>query len=138
KWPIFKHRNLATLFKHQIQHDPNVAIVLNATATSFELHDGANRIYSVTARHQGGASITVTAKHVVVCAGAIESTRLLLLLDRQYQGRTFAACDALGRYFHDHISANIASIETTRAIRLNRTAGFRFDGRTMRSLRFEL
>jgi choline dehydrogenase-like flavoprotein len=44
----------------------------------------------------------------------------------------------LGRFFHDHISAPMARIKVNQARRLNRMAGFRFAGTTMRSLRFEL
>jgi choline dehydrogenase-like flavoprotein len=43
----------------------------------------------------------------------------------------------LGHYFHDHLSAPTARLETTDKKALNRTAGFRFESRGMRSLRFE-
>jgi choline dehydrogenase-like flavoprotein len=82
--------------------------------------------------------VTVRARHVVLCAGAIETTRLLLLLDRQFDNRIFAGCEVLGRYFHDHVSMRVADIDARRPRELNRLAGFRFLGSTMRSLRFEL
>jgi choline dehydrogenase-like flavoprotein len=138
KWPIFKRRNVATLFKTQIENDPDLIIWINATAATFELDNTTGRLHSVTARHQNSNAVTVAATDVVICAGAIESTRLLLLLDRQYDERVFANSNALGNFFHDHISAPLAKINARRITRLNRLAGFRFVDKTMRSLRFEL
>lgn len=138
KWPPFKNRNLAVLFKSLIERDEGLEIWINSTATSFGLNTENGQIHSITGCSDGKRSITVSAKHVVVCAGAIESTRLLLLLDRQYDQRLFAGNDALGRYFNDHISTVVARIRAKQVAKLNRMAGFRFKGSTMRSLRFEL
>jgi choline dehydrogenase-like flavoprotein len=137
KWPKFKHRNLATLFKNRIERDLGLAICINATATDFELDD-QSRVRLVTARHQSGKVVKAVASHVVLCAGAIECTRLLLLLDWQHRGEVFKKCRALGNFFYDHISAPMATIRGKQIYRLNRMAGLRFTGNTMRSLRFEL
>ena len=137
KWPRFKRRNVATLLKDPIEKDPDLAIWINATATHFELDEQA-RLRSLTARHQNGNVVRVAARQVVLCAGAIESTRLLLLLDREYGGNVFKKCEALGRFFHDHISAQMATINTKQVGKLNRIAGIRFNGSTIRRLRFEL
>lgn len=138
KWPAFKVRNVATLFGDLLKSDPCLEVWLNCTATSFNVNGGNGRIESVTGRHESGRSLTVSGRHFAICSGAIESTRLLLLLDRQYDLRIFEDCDALGRYFYDHISIPAANIRAKRVTKLNRMAGFRFVGSTMRSLRFEL
>lgn len=138
KWPPFKKRNVATLLAPSIEGDAGLSIYLNATATDFARDAAGGRLASVTARHVGGRRITVSARQVVVCAGAIESTRLLLLLDAQHDNQVFASCTALGRTFHDHVSMPAAEIVARDVARLNRMAGFRFVGATMRSLRFEL
>src|SRR5262249_5538724 len=137
KWPPFKNRNIATLLKDRMERDSELSIWINATATSFDVNE-QGRLGSVTARHQSGKTVKIAADHFVLCAGAIETTRLLLLLNWQYQGRIFQECDALGHYFYDHISAKMATINVKQADHLNRMAGFRFTGSTMRSLRFEL
>jgi choline dehydrogenase-like flavoprotein len=137
KWPRFKLRNVATLLKDQIERDPDLSIWINATATHFEL-DEQGRLRSVTAQHHGGNTVVVAAAKVVLCAGAIESTRLLLLLDREYQGHVFRESGALGHFFHDHLSAQMASINAKQVRKLNRMVAIRFTGSTMRSLRFEL
>jgi choline dehydrogenase-like flavoprotein len=137
KWPKFHRRNVATLLKARIEGDPDLQVWLNATATGFECDDASDRLRAVTALHPGGGKINVAAKHIVVCAGAIESTRLLLLLDSQSEGRISRECAVLGRFFHDHVSMHVAGIRARRVVDLNRLAGFRFMGPTMRSLRFE-
>jgi choline dehydrogenase-like flavoprotein len=138
KWPSFRNRNVATLLRPLIKSDRSLEIWINSTATSLEMDRDTGRITSVTGCWKGHRSITVSAKHVVICAGAIESTRLLLLLDRQHDQRLSAGCSALGRFFNDHISLLIAKIRAKQITKLNRMAGFRFVGSTMRSLRFEL
>jgi choline dehydrogenase-like flavoprotein len=121
-----------------IERDPDLEVWLNATVTRFDVSRESERVSAVTARAAGDRRVTIAARHVVVCAGAIESTRLLLLLDRQCDHRPFAGCNALGRYFNDHISIPVARIRPKEIARLNRMAGFRFVGSAMRSLRFEL
>jgi choline dehydrogenase-like flavoprotein len=138
KWPSFKKRNIATLFRDLIQSDDGLQIVLNSTAVNFDVDREKGAVRSVTGRHASGRSIDIVSKHCVICAGAIESTRLLLALDRQNDARFFSPSGALGHYFFDHISRAMASIEAKDAGRLNRMAGFRFVESTMRSLRFEL
>jgi len=137
KWPPFQKRNVAVLFSPLIERDPDLEIWINSTATKFDLNRDSGRITAVTARCEGNRSVIVSAKHVVICAGAIESTRLLLLLDRQYDQRVFSGCNALGRFFYDHISTHVADIRANNVANLNRMAGFRFSGSTMRSIRFE-
>ena len=138
KWPVFKHRNVANLLRTRLQNDQDLRVYVNATVTAFATDAAADRITGVEARHVGGRTVKVTADRFVICAGAIESTRLLLLLDRQTDQRAFAGTNALGRYFHDHVSAQAAIIATPRPLALNRMAAFRFVGSTMRSLRFEM
>jgi choline dehydrogenase-like flavoprotein len=138
KWPSFKKRNVASLFGAMIGSDDNLEVSINSTATTFKIEKESQRIASITALHVSGRSLTISAKHCVICSGAIESTRLLLLLDRQHEGRIFGAGQALGRYFYDHISVGLASIKPVNITKLNRLAGFRFVGSTMRSLRYEL
>lgn len=136
KWPSFKKRNVAALFGSLITSDVGLRISLNSTAVRFDVDRENGRLKSITAKHESGHSITVTATQFIFCAGAIETTRLLLLLNRQEGGQLFS--QSLGRYFYDHISIPMASIKPRDVTKLNRLAGFRFVGETMRSLRYEM
>lgn len=137
KWPPFKKRNVFNLLSAELQAKTGPRILLNATATDFKVSDG--RVGQIVARAPDGSSITVEAGEVILAAGAIESTRLLLLLDQQNAGCINGKYDQIGRYFHDHLSVAVAKLEVADRNLLNRFAGFRFDrGGSMRNLRFEL
>jgi choline dehydrogenase-like flavoprotein len=138
KWPTFRRRNVANLFGDRIMHDPDLHIWLNATVLDFVALPDTTRLESVIAGHASGKTIEASATSFVLCAGAIETTRLLLWLDRSHDSNIFGSCEALGRYFFDHVSTLAADIRPRQVERLNRLAGLRFVGTTMRSLRYEL
>jgi choline dehydrogenase-like flavoprotein len=138
KWPPFARRNVATLLRSRLETDAGTTVWLNATVTGLEIDQMAGRVAGVGAAARSGRRLTARASHYVICAGAIESTRLLLLSRRRSADRAFAGCEALGRGFYDHVSLPAATIETKRPTELNRLAGFRFYRAAMRSTRFEL
>lgn len=137
KWPAFRRRNVYNLLAGEVGRSANLTVWLNATATTFRVADG--RLQDVVAEAADGSRLTIRAREVLICAGAIESTRLLLALDRQNGGCLRTRSDALGRYFHDHLSVPFATLSVREPAALNREVGFRFGpGGTMRNLRFEL
>jgi choline dehydrogenase-like flavoprotein len=138
KWPRFSARNVAALFRTELRSDQGLKVWLNATVTRFIVAKESGRLRSIEARALSGKRLIITAERFVLCAGALESTRLLLLLDRQNGERISRRCMCLGRYFYDHISGLVANIEANDVKALNKLAGFRFVGSTMRSLRYEL
>ena len=135
KWPAFRLRNVATALEKDI-HNRLIDIWQNATVTSFELADNG-RIARVSARSLSANRLDVDVDLVVVAAGAIESTRLLLLLDAQNDERIFAPNRQLGHTFFDHLSTTAATIMPLDRNRLNRTFGLKFEHNGMRDLRFE-
>jgi choline dehydrogenase-like flavoprotein len=136
KWPAFRNRNIANLLAADIRSQRGPVVWVNATATDFAL-DPAGRLVSVRLRSSNGNTLSVTAGETLIAAGAIESTRLLLLLDRQHGDRIFAPHNVLGRYFYDHLSLASGRLTNVQRKALNRIVGFRFEGRIMRNLRFE-
>lgn len=137
KWPPFARRNTARLFEGEARTQANLALYLNATLTSLAAQgDGPVRI---AARSPGGDWLTVTAPRVIVAAGAIETTRIALLADRENGGIISHQGNWLGRGFSDHLSLAVGEVHPASRARLNRVVGFRFGrGGTMRNLRFEL
>jgi len=136
KWPAFSLRNVARVLASAIRSQ-GLEVWLEATATRFQL-DEQGHLSKVIAASQSGAELEIEAEEVVIAAGAIESTRLLLLLDAQHGNRVFASQDQLGRYFCDHLSSAAAVVLPTNLVRLNETFGFRFvEGGGMRDLRLE-
>lgn len=138
KWPSFSRRNTVNLISRKVlKEQENLSIYLNATATNFEVGNDS-KLNLVTAQAPDGAKISVQASEVVIAAGAIESTRLLLLLEQQ-NSQTVKPNTQLGHYFHDHISVPIANLEPINLSRLNRIFGFGFEANgVMRNMRYEL
>ena len=134
----FKRRNIATVLADFIRSDIDTEVWLNTTVTEFELSRETGYLKSVTARDVNGRRLRSEAKLFVIAAGAIESTRLLLMLDAANDGRVFEGCNALGGYFHDHISAPLAEFVPTSLHRFSFAFGHYFVGTTMRSTRLEL
>ena len=135
KWPAFRLRNVARTLGESIR-GPRMEVWLNATVTGFQLAENG-RLAGATAVSPSGAELNVEADIVVVAAGAIESTRLLLLLDAQHDDRIFRPDDQLGRFFYDHLSTAVAKIKPADAAALNATFGLRFAHSGMRDLRIE-
>jgi choline dehydrogenase-like flavoprotein len=138
KWPRFDRRNVATLLGDAITKDPALEVWLNATATDIAVDRERGFARGVVACAPSSRKISVTAPQIAVCAGAIEATRLLLVLDRANDNRVFSGCDALGRYFQDHVSGAVGEIRASDPAAINRLAGFRFHNGAMRSFRLEL
>jgi choline dehydrogenase-like flavoprotein len=137
KWPAFRLRNLASVLAAPLRHEARMRVWVNATVTRLPVNE-SGRVEGAVATSLSGITLSVTAPTVIVAAGAIESTRLLLVLDRQNDERLFAPDQTLGRYFYDHLSAPVADLAPASRAALNQLTGFRFQGSGMRNLRFEL
>ena len=138
KCPSFKRCNIVTMLGAELRASRNVTVWLNATVSDFELDRAQGRLRAITARSLSGRTITVRADEFVVAAGTIESTRLLLLVDAASDQHAFAHTDALGRYFQDHLKAEIAMVDRQRAQLTNHLLSSRFVRGTRRDLHLEL
>lgn len=137
KWPPFRMRNVARLLGPRLRVETGPEVWLNACVTALPL-DPNGQLAGIEARNRAGRRLQLRARHYLLAAGAIESTRLLLLLDRAASDRVFAADQVIGRHLNDHLSAPIAELRPRDPARFNRTIGFRFERGGMRNLRFEL
>ncbi|WP_328352154.1 GMC oxidoreductase [Mycobacterium sp. NBC_00419] len=129
--------NTADVLREQITSWPNIDIWLGATASTFDF-DGNDRLTSIVAVDHFGHSLTVTADEFLIAAGALESTRLLLVADRQSGGVITRESDALGRYFNDHFGLNVATVRPKNWRRANAAFADRWTLGASRHLHFEL
>lgn len=136
KWPVFKNRSIAHIYRKQIVSNPRLAVWTDATVTELKL--APDRVSGLIARALGGTQIEIKTKQIAVAAGAIETTRLLLLFNRAHNGGLFPSDSPLGKGFHDHLSAPVAKFAAKDNEALARLFGFRFVPGGMRNLRFEL
>ena len=138
KCPSFARCNLVNTLGEELRSNPYVTVILHATVTDFQVDREKRRLRSLTAKSLGGNVITVSADEFALAAGAIESTRLLLLLDAGCDHKAFAGTDALGMHFQDHLKAEVAVVDRQRARLTNHLLGYRFISGARRDLHLEL
>jgi choline dehydrogenase-like flavoprotein len=137
KWPNFKNRNLALLFKDEIESTSSLEVWLNATAVEFKIE--SDNVKSVLAKSINHKQLRVEARHVIIASGAIEVTRILLSLENRKSNSRKSISGTTGRNFSDHISAPVASLVTSKKTDLNKLFGYQFEKNgVMRNIRFEL
>lgn len=108
----FRRKNLATLLDDVPDGDGNLTVLLNAVATDWQLSttpDGTSRVSRVEASC-GNQRVAVSAQSFVVAAGALESARILLEMERQAEAPPFPEEAAIGQYLGDHLSCPIARV----------------------------
>ncbi|MGF6374462.1 choline dehydrogenase-like flavoprotein [Paraburkholderia sp. RAU6.4a] len=136
KWPEFRKRNVAALLDADVAAAANLQVWLNAHVVKIKTQTEGVRLEAVS---PNGDRLAISGRKLIVAAGAIETTRLALLIDRQNNGAVSALTPALGHNFTDHISAEVAEIVASESALLNKIVGFRFGAAgSMRNIRFEL
>lgn len=134
KWLGFGRRHIGTAWRRQLVNAENLQIWLNARVTGFERQN--RRMHAATALGRN-ARLTVSAKYMVIAAGAIESTRLALSLFDPPDMRSLRP-EALGCYLHDHVSLRTARVVPISRGHVQALFAPRFVDGTMRTLRIEL
>jgi choline dehydrogenase-like flavoprotein len=137
KWPTFRRRNIAHLLRDMVAIKRNPEIWLNATACDLLVDGAAGRLTGVEARSSNERRLTVVADWFVLAAGTFETTRLLLQLDELTDGRAFSECDALGRYFNDHLKIEAGRVKPLDSMQTNLAFGYHIGGATRRGLHLE-
>ena len=138
KCPTFKRCNIATMLGDELRSSLHASVWLNATVSDFGLDRAAGRLVTLKAQSLAERRIAVSADQFVIAAGTIESTRLLLLLNEASDRHAFAGTDALGRYFQDHLKAEVAQVDRQRPALTNHLLSYRFVKGTRRDLHLEL
>ncbi len=140
KWLPFKRRNFARAFSSLLKNERALTVWLNAAVVGMAATTSpeGNRIEVVTARSTNGRRLQVRASVVVICAGALESTRLLLEFDESNQRAITRRGAPLGRYFSDHLSMTCGRFVRRDRRRYNLAVAPMFAGGLMRTPRLEL
>lgn len=99
--------DLGARFREAFERSPDVRVLLRATATRLEAGEGGRAVTALRIKGLDGREARVRARAFVLCAGAIENARLLLLSGGLGNDR-----DLVGRYFQDHPNVLAGSVET--------------------------
>ncbi|MCG8463438.1 MAG: GMC family oxidoreductase [Xanthomonadales bacterium] len=81
----------------------NVTCYLHATATQLIYDQSAHGVSAVCCQNSHGKNFTVSAPRVVLAAGGLENTRLLMYSNRCQQQDVGSQHQQLGRYFMGHV-----------------------------------
>jgi choline dehydrogenase-like flavoprotein len=93
----------ADAYGGMLRESSTVRTLLHANFAEFSLAQDRSRVRSVLVRALNGATATIEAEKFVLCCGAIENARLLLL-ESQRHARGFGNDhDRVGRYFMQHL-----------------------------------
>lgn len=133
----FRRRNLTYLVSTGTGQ--NLTVYLNAVASKWLVHPNTNAsgaVSAVEASSQDGRILRVSAKSFVIAAGAIESARILLEIDRSTGERMFPRSASIGRYLSDHLSCAIAHVHSEDQKQTAKLFGPMFSNGRMRSFRF--
>lgn len=133
----FRLKNLSFLWRDaSVLHLPRV--FLNATAKSWTLtrgSDGRFAVIGLQAVSRVGNSVSVAARRFVIAAGAIESARILLELDRASRCQLFSMAASPGSSLTDHVSLPIADVAAEHFETARELFAPRFESGWMRSFR---
>ena len=133
----FRRRNLTYLASARTSR--NCTVYINAVASKWFVKPtphSSDGVSAVEATSRGARSLRVTARSFVVAAGAIESARILLEIDRSTGERMFPRSASIGRYLSDHLSCAIADVHPEDKNRAADLFGPIFHKGRMRSFRF--
>lgn len=81
---------------------PRIRCVHHANVTELVTNEAGDRVVGVDVATLSGRRLRFEAANVVLCAGAIENARLLLLSDARSPGGIGNRHDLVGRFFADH------------------------------------
>jgi choline dehydrogenase-like flavoprotein len=139
EWLPFKMRNFAKAFANALRTDAELEVWLNAAVVRFiQSPDSVSRITALEARSPNGRTLIVRPDVLVICAGALESTRLMLEFDEAAQGLITRSGAPLGRYFADHLSVTGGRFACRDWRRYNLETAPIFTNGVMRTPRLEL
>jgi choline dehydrogenase-like flavoprotein len=110
KWspqPSLREHYLADL-----TNSDRCTLLLHANVTTILLSEERNRVSRIAVQSLEGQTAFVCAKMFVLCAGGIETARLLLSNNKQQSHGIGNEHDLVGRFFQDHPSAMIGWLES--------------------------
>jgi GMC oxidoreductase len=120
--PRFQRAHAAALAASKL-----IDIRLGATVVGFTLGENS-RVSCVTVAGADGRRSQMRGERLVIAAGGLESTRLLLALQRGHAGLFGGADGPLGRFYMGHIIGEVADIVFANE-RLDAAFDFQLDGR---------
>ena len=109
---FIRRPDLGRRFRAELAASRSVRVLLHATVQNIEVDAYGTQAVAANFASLGGKRGRVAARRFVLCAGAIENARLLLLSDQNRPNGLGNDHDQVGRYLQDHPCGPGATIET--------------------------
>ncbi len=97
-------------YRSDLKQSPNIRLVLHANCVSINVTPNGDRVTGVEASSLNKNEFTVEAGTVVLAAGGLETTRLLLSSNEVHQQGIGNHSNWLGRCYMGHISGDISKL----------------------------
>lgn len=103
---------LAALLGGRVADHPNISVLCEATVNDIDFDDTGTEVNHLVVLHQGRTT-RIAARTFVLACGGLETTRLLLSVQRRLPDHFGGTGGALGRYYMGHLQGSIATIQLT-------------------------
>ncbi len=139
KFAPFNRRNLAKTLERPLTQSRHVHVVLHASLTRILFDSSTTTVTGVEVRTSSGQVRQVRCRQLVICAGTLETTRILLSgAPDVFPDGVGNASDLVGRYFQDHVSFRAGEVVPLQNQRFEQLITSHFYKRTRHYPRFEL
>lgn len=115
---FIRQPHLGRRFRAELSAARSVRVLLHATVQRLVTNASGTQIAGAEIASLNGRRATVQARRIVLCAGAIENARLLLLSDQIKPNGLGNDCDHVGRTLQDHPCGLAATVHTSAPRRL--------------------
>jgi choline dehydrogenase-like flavoprotein len=105
--------NFGKMYETCLRKHHQVMVVLDATCTSINFDGTPAAVSDVSVRSMRGNALRVKARHYIICAGGLETARLLLNSNTVHHAGIGNHHGNVGRYYMGHLSGKIADIQFT-------------------------
>lgn len=134
----FRRKNMVGLLKQLGRGKGKLRVFFNAVAKSFQAlpcEGNLARIRQLVTVSRNLSELRINARRFVICAGAIESARILLEMQEAAPEHILRKTAAPGRYLGDHLSITIADVTQDSLDKAAALFAPRFCGGWMRNFR---
>jgi choline dehydrogenase-like flavoprotein len=111
--------DLGTRYGDVLKRATNIRVLLHANVAAIDLGEDGRRVESLTVRTLAGRTVTVRARRIVLAAGGLEVTRLLLANPGRRAGGPGIGNrhDLVGRYYMCHLAGTIGALRVANPLR---------------------
>lgn len=105
--------DFGTRYRTRLAASLHIRVLLDAAVADIRLDPDGQRVETLDLRSPDGNGMTVTARQVVLCAGGLETARLLLASRSVHPHGIGNHHDVLGRYYMSHLAGTIGAFVPT-------------------------